>query len=472
MESTSKPQQGAPAIPVYVIMVALISALSGLLFGYDTGVISGAILLIRDQFHLSPFMQEVVVSAVLLGAVLGTCTAGYLGNKYGRRKTILAAAVIFAIGGIGTALAPDAVTLAAGRVFLGLAIGVASCIAPLYISEVSPDRIRGALVFLFQLAITVGILAAYLVDYALVEIAGGWRWMLGLSFVPAFILWIGMLVMPESPRWLVSQNRLEEAKAILTRLRGNQPVRLELEEIQNSFETQKRERMGWRNLFGSRLRMPLFIGLGLAIFQQITGINTVIYYAPMILESAGFNSASMAVLGTAGVGLVNVLATILSVFLVDRMGRRPLLMIGIAGMIVSMGMIGWVFQTPLDSTFLSWFATGSLMLYVASFAISLGPVFWLIISEIYPLAVRAQAISIVTVVEWSANFVVSMTFLSLVEWLGHASTFWLYGLISIAAWLFVFYVVPETRGRSLEDIEKDWLEAETSVSLPAGALEA
>lgn len=441
----------------YVILVAMMSALSGLLFGYDTGVISGAILLIKKQFMLSSLMQEIVISAVLLGAIFGTATSGMIGDKYGRKKTIIVSAFIFAIGGIITALAPDPIILCIGRVFLGVAVGVASCVAPLYISESAPDRMRGALVFLFQLAITLGILAAYLVDYALVDVAHGWRWMLGLSAVPATILWLGMFSMPESPRWLVSQNRMEEAKSVLGRLRGGASIETELREIKASFANQQNENINWHDLLSPRLRMPLIIGLGLAIFQQVTGINTVIYYAPTILESAGFNSTSLSIMGTVGVGLINVLATIVSVFLVDRMGRRPLLLIGLIGMIVSMGLIGWTFQTGHLSEPMKIAAVGSLMLYVASFAISLGPLFYLIVSEIYPLSIRAQAISIMTVIQWGANLIVSLTFLSLTETVGHSTTFWLYGLMSLAAWIFFYLLVPETKGRSLEEIEASWL---------------
>jgi sugar porter (SP) family MFS transporter len=442
-------------------MVAIISALSGLLFGYDTGVISGAILLIKQQFALSAGWQEAIIGAVLLGAVLGTSTSGLLGDKYGRKKTIIAAAFVFAIGGIMTALAPDPMVLSIGRVFLGIAVGVASCIAPLYISEAAPDRIRGSLVFLFQLAITLGILAAYLVDFSLVHAAQGWRWMLGLSVVPAAILWLGMITMPESPRWLVSKNRMTEARTVLTKLRGGACVEDELQDIQSGFESQQDEKINWTALLSPRLRMPLIIGLGLAIFQQVTGINTVIYYAPTILESAGFNSASLSILATVGVGLVNVLATVVSVFMVDRMGRRPLLLIGLIGMIISMGLIGWAFQSPHLSDMMKMAAVGSLMLYVASFAISLGPLFYLIVSEIYPLSIRAGAVSLMNVVQWSANLVVSSTFLSLTEAVGHSMTFWLYGLMSLVAWVFFSILLPETKGRSLEEIESSWLKNNT-----------
>lgn len=463
-------QRHAPQTSRYVIWVAAISALSGLLFGYDTGVISGAILLIRDQFGLSAFMQEIIVSAVLLGALVGAAAAGNLSDHFGRKRVVIMAAVVFAVGGVATGLAPDAVTLAVGRVLLGLAVGVASCIAPLYIAEVAPMHIRGALVFLNQLAITVGILSAYIVDYAFVNAFEGWRWMLGLSAIPALILWMGMLRMPESPRWLISRGQLTQARVILDRLRGGHNVEAELEEIQDSFANQ--QDVTWGELFSPRLRVVLVIGLVLALMQQMTGINTVIYYAPSILESAGFGTASLSILGTMGVGLINVLATIVSVFLVDRVGRRPLLLFGLVGMATSMGLMGLAFQAGASNPMLGWFATGSLMLYVTSFAVSLGPVFWLIVSEIYPLAVRARAMSLAVAVSWVANLAVSMTFLTLTESIGHAATFWMYGAICVVSWFFVFYRVPETKGRSLEELEAALLDKATSEEiqgLPAQA---
>ena len=436
----------------YVILVAAISALSGLLFGYDTGVISGAILFIRDEFHLSSFMQEVIVSAVLLGALVGAGVSGTLSDRFGRKNVVLGAALVFALGGIATGLAPNAMTLAIGRVWLGLAVGVASCIAPLYISEVAPVSIRGALVFLNQLAITIGILSAYIVDYSLVSTHEGWRWMLGLSAVPAAILWTGMIFMPESPRWLICKQRIDEARVILQRLRGDDSIEQEMAEIQ----TCSAERAGqWSDLFSLRLRPVLIIGLALAMMQQVTGINTVIYYAPSILESAGFKSAELSILGTMGIGVINVLATVVSVFLVDRLGRRPLLLTGLVGMAISMGLIGYSFQSASSAETLGAVTIISLCLYVISFAISLGPLFWLIIAEIYPLNVRARAMSLATAVSWVANLVVSMTFLSLVEGIGHAMTFWLFGGVCIASLFFVVSRVPETKGRSLEELEAE-----------------
>lgn len=472
--SFASQKSGSKASMGYMIMVAALAALSGLLFGYDTGVISGALLLIKKQFALSAKAQEYIVTSVLFGAVFGTAISGWLGEKFGRKNIIIAAAFIFAIGGLFSAFSPDANSLIIGRIFLGIAVGVAACIAPLYISEASPDKMRGSMVFLFQLAITIGILAANLVDLTFVNVTEGWRWMIGLSVVPALILWLGMIGMPESPRWLVSKNRLDEAKAILVRLRNTAEVQQELSEIQASFQEQQNQKISWLELFAPRLRMPLILGLGLGVFQQFTGINTVIYYAPTILQSAGFNSDSWSILSSVGVTLVNVLATVVSVLLVDRCGRRPLLLVGLVGMTVSMGLMGFVFQSAGHLTeIMKIAAVGSLMLYVASFAISLGPLFYLIVSEIYPLSIRAKAVSAMNVVQWSGNVIVSFTFLSLAQSIGFSASFWLFGLVSAVAWLFFFWQLPETKGRSLEEIESSWLKkpnqgAEQPLAVTAG----
>jgi sugar porter (SP) family MFS transporter len=340
--------------------------------------------------------------------------------------------------------------LVIGRLIVGLGIGLATSTVPIYISEVSPPQTRGWQVSLFQLAITIGILAAYLVDYAFSG-SGGWRWMLGLAFVPGAILGLGMIRMPESPRWLAEHGHLDLARRVLKRIRGTENVESEWLEIQKTLaETEGRG--SFSDLLGPSVRPALVIGIGLAIFQQVTGINTVIYYAPLIVQSAGISTASGAILATAGIGLVNVIMTIVAMWLIDHVGRRPLLLTGIAGMIISLGVLGFVFRMPTGGA-LSWLAVVTLMVYVASFAISLGPIFWLLIAEIYPLRVRGIAEGTAAGVNWAFNFLVSVTFLTLVEVLGPSLTFWVYALLAIASWLFSYYLVPETKGRTLEEIE-------------------
>jgi MFS transporter, SP family, galactose:H+ symporter len=434
----------------FVFAAAAFAALGGLLFGYDTGVISGALIFIRTQFGLSTFQQELLVSIVLVGAAVGALSGGRLADVFGRRFMLMVTAVIFVTGALVCAAAPSLNFLVVGRLIVGLGIGFATSTVPIYISEVSPPQSRGWQVSLFQLAITIGILAAYVVDYTFSGSAS-WRWMLGLAFVPGAILGLGMLRMPESPRWLAEHGQSNLARRILARIRGTEDIESEWLEIQKTL-TETEERGRFSDLLSPSLRTALLIGIGLAIFQQVTGINTVIYYAPLIVQSAGISTASGAILATAGIGLVNVIMTIVAMWLIDRVGRRPLLLIGIGGMILSLGVLGFVFRMPTGGA-LAWLAVVTLMVYVASFAISLGPIFWLIISEIYPLRVRGIAEGTAAGVNWASNFVVSFTFLTLIEVLGPSMTFWVYALLAVASWLFAYYLVPETKGRTLEEIE-------------------
>ncbi len=434
----------------FVVIAAVITAIGGMLFGYDTGVISGAILFIREAFSLSSTAQEIVVSSVLIGAVIGASISGILADRYGRRIMVIIAAAIFGIGAVFTALTPDVYALIAGRVVVGIAIGMASFIAPLYIAEVAPFNIRGALVSLNQLAITVGIVISYLVDFAFAP-TGGWRWMLGLAVIPSLVLGIGMYFMPPSPRWLYSKGKIDKSRSVLERIRMTKNVDDEIKEIRASLVCE--EECKWSELLDPVIRPALIVGIGLAAFQQLTGINTVIYYAPTILLFAGLPSAAVSILATAGIGVINVIMTVVAILLIDRIGRRPLLLIGLVGMIISLGILGMAFAIPGLSASLGLVAVISLMLYVGSFAIGLGPVFWLMISEIYPLRIRGRAMSTATVVNWGTNLLVAITFLSLINIIGTPETFWLYSAIGIIAWIFVYFLVPETKGKSLEEIE-------------------
>src|ERR1700722_3570728 len=443
-----------PANQTFVYLAAIFAALGGLLFGYDTGVISGAELFFRNEFTLSTFALEVIVSGVLAGAAFGALAGGRFADLFGRRRLLIATAIIFGAGGIACAAATSPAMLIVGRIIVGLGIGLASGTVPVYISEVSPADARGWTVSLFQLAITIGILLAYVVDYAFAK-SEAWRWMFGISLIPAAIFAIGMYFLPESPRWLVRHGDPARARAILARIRGTSNVDAELKEIEQSF-AQSQHHGNWRDLLSPSLRPALTVGIGLAIFQQVTGINTVIYYAPLIIQSAGVSSASGAILATAGIGAVNVLMTIVSMWLIDRIGRRPLLLTGIAGMVVTLGVLGWAFHSNVRSEALSWLAVTSMMVYVASFAISLGPIFWLLIAEIYPLQVRSSSEGLAATFNWGSNLLVSLTFLTLLQGIGAPKTFWLYGLCAIGAWIFSYSLVPETKGRTLEQIEQFW----------------
>ncbi|MBS0350374.1 MAG: sugar porter family MFS transporter [Proteobacteria bacterium] len=434
----------------FYIVIAIIAALSGVLFGYDTGVISGAILFIKDEFNLSPEMNGLVVSAVLFGALLGAMISGRITDRFGRKRLLIADAIIFIFGTLGSCLAPSISSIVVSRIFVGIAIGIASYIAPLYISEIAPAKYRGALVSLNQLAITIGILISYIVDAFFAE-AHAWRWMLGMGIVPAMGLLIGMLFLPYSPRWLMSQGRELEALATLEKISGKGTAsREQFASIKASLQQQKGD---WRMLFSSAIRPALWIASGLALLQQITGINTIIYYAPTIFRMAGFASASSAISTTTIVGVVFVLFTIIALPLVDSLGRRFLLFAGLIATSISLGIISWSFHTHNPSDTLKWLTLISMLVFIAGFAISLGPIMWLMIAEVFPLKVRGLGASLATCINWGSNWLVAITFLTMVHKFGMSGTFGIYFVISIISILFVHSWVPETKGCSLETIE-------------------
>ncbi len=436
----------------FVLIVAAVAAIGGLLFGYDTGVISGAILFIKQQFHLNSVLEEVTTSAVLVGAILGAIIGGLAADHIGRRWSIIAGAGSFIVGTLIASIAADEFVLLIGRVVVGLAIGVASFVVPMYISELAPPRARGAMTSLNQVGVTLGILVAYGVDYVFAGSAN-WRAMFLVGVIPSAILLGGMILMPYSPRWLLSKGRVQEARGVLQKVRGISNVEPEIQDTQNEIKATTNTR-GLSALEEPALRVPLIIGLGLAILQQVTGINTVIYYAPTIFGFAGFQSASAAIAATAGVGAVNLAMTIVAVFLVDRLGRRPLLLISLAGMVLGLIVLslGFFFSNGAAGGFLGTLTAISVMIYIASFAIGMGPIFWLLISEIYPLNVRGTAMSLATVANWTANFLIAVTFLSLVNVLGKGGTFLFYAVVGVLAWIFVYRLVPETKGKTLEEI--------------------
>ena len=437
---------------MYFYFIAAVAALGGLLFGYDTGVISGALLFIRQIMSLSPTMQGVVVAIALAGAAVGAAMAGQLSDRAGRRRVILGAGVLFVAGAVISAVAPNVILLLLGRFLVGLAIGVASMLTPLYLAEISPARDRGAIVSLNQLCITGGILVSYLVGFALAGASGGWRWMLALGALPGIILSAGMLFLPESPRWLAGHGRMRDAEAVLRHLRGTADVSGELNTLRTDIAREGRQLANASELLAPRLRRPLVIGIGLAMFQQITGINTVIYFAPTIFQSAGLSSAATAILATAGVGAVNVIMTIVSIRLIDRLGRRQLLFWSLGGMALTLFVLSGAFHAGVSGQ-LAWVAIISVAAYVGFFAIGLGPVFWLLIAEIFPLALRGRAMSLAAVANWSFNLIVAASFLDLVGAFGSAGAFLVYAVLSVVALVFVARLVPETKGRSLEQIE-------------------
>ena len=433
----------------YVLLVASVAALGGLLFGYDTGVISGAILFISKDFSLSTKLQEFTISIVLIGCIGGSAIAGTVADAIGRRLTLLAAGIIFLIGALMSAFTPDETMLLAGRFVVGIGIGFSSVVAPLYISEVAPAAVRGALVSLYQFAITVGILGAYLIDYVFAH-GGAWREMLGFAVVPSLILIVGMIFMPESPRYLFRRGQDSRARDELQRIAADREA--SDEEERSIRESLKVKSAGFAAFRTPAVGLALFIGVSLALLQQVTGINTVIYYGPQIFQMAGIGSVSVSILAQTLVGTVNVLMTLIAIFFVDRVGRKPLLYAGLTGMFLALTALGIAFAQPHLSGSLGTIALTSMMVYVGCFAFSLGPIVWLLISEIFPLPVRGLGMSISTLANWVGNFLVSQFFLTMINKLGRPLTFWVYAALCIVTLVFIRAMVPETKRELLEDI--------------------
>ncbi len=437
-----------------VLLTSAIAALAGLLLGYDTGSISGALGFIADAFHLDTVGKGGVISIVLVGGILGALINGIVADRLGRKLTVQGAALLFIAGAAASAFSPSAGALLASRFVLGLSLGAVSASAPLYIAEISPAAGRGRLVTLFQLAITIGILLGYFVDRSLTD-SGDWRLMLGTSAVPASILLFGMSILPPSPRWLIKMGREEEARKTLLKISGGDlsHAEAELNEIRHvmSLETKG----GLADMLRPPVSSALVTGIGLFLVQQFVGINTVMYYAPSLFREAGMGSPDTAILATVSVGVVNVLATFIAVWLIDKTGRKPLLYAGLGGMLISLTAIGGIFAGGSDGGIGTGRATViAVWFYIACFAFSLGPIPWLIMTEIFPLNVRGRAVSIATMSSWGANLVVSFSFLPLFETTGAAFTYWLYALVSLLGIVFVWRFVPETKGMSLEEIEE------------------
>ncbi len=437
----------------FVAIISLIAAVTGLLFGFDTGIISGALLFIEKDFPLTTVMKEMIVSSVLLGAMLGSLCCGHLADLLGRRKLLLIVAILFMIGTLIASLASNIEMILVGRLVIGVAIGIGSYTAPLYIAEIAPADKRGGLVSLNQLAITIGILVSYLIDFAFTNTSGSWRWMFAVGLVPAILLSIGMLFLPESPRWLVKQNMLIKAKAVLRafRQRDNE-VEDEINAIEQSLKVKK---ASFKEVFAVWVRPVLFLGMMLGLIQQVTGINTIIYYAPTIFKMAGFANTANAILATVGIGVVNVLATVFAIFYLDKLGRRPLLLTGLLGMFLCLSGLGIVFHAQPHLFLLQLLAICFIFTYIICFAFSLGALLWLMVAEIFPLEVRGTAMGIAVFSCWFWNFVVSSTFLSLLNQWGASLSFFFYAALCVLSYYFCYLKVPETSGVSLEQIEEN-----------------
>ncbi len=462
-QSAAQPsQRRSKSVFKWVMIVAAVTFLAGLLFGYDQGVIAGALKGIGRSFDVGDGAKQIITSWVTLGAMIAALAAGMAADRFGRRPVLLAAGLLFIAGAVIQALTPGVEILVLGRLVTGFGIGFASVIAPLYAAEMAPARIRGRIVSSYQLAITVGILLAYLVSDLLDS--AEWRTMFLLAAIPGVLLLIGVMVAPESARWLVKVGCKDKARESLAKVTEPDQVDSELGKVEAHVVEEAAEgEASWSEVFSPRVRKALIVGVGLAIIQQITGINAIIYYASTIFESAGLVSTKSQTTATLyAVGLTNVLATFIAVAYIDRFGRRPLLLMGLTGMFVSLCAVGLGFATQSSTdlgagtSIVGIITMVGLIVFIASFAFSLGPVVWTIISEIYPGRVRGKAVSFATAANWGAAFLVAQFFLTLTGGIGNSATFFLFAGMCVLGFIFVWRYVPETRGRTLEEIQQMW----------------
>jgi sugar porter (SP) family MFS transporter len=434
---------------VFLLLVTCAAALGGLLFGFDTAVISGAVPFIKTYFQLDDITLGWAVSSLLVGCIVGVVASGKPADVIGRRNTLLIAALLFLASAVGSALAHHLSVFISFRFIGGMGVGAASTLAPMYISEISPARNRGSLVSLNQLAIVIGILVAFFSNYFLASIGpDSWRWMLGVMAVPALLFFVTLLFIPESPRWLVQKERKQEAYGILERINGAEAAKAEMNAIEQAIAQE--ERVSLRVLLSRKIRPLIVLGVVAAVFSQITGINSIMYYAPMIFAKTGL-AIDSALMQTIAVGGVNLLFTFVAIRYIDRFGRKPLLVGGAVGMTVSLFVLAVAFYLQQFGGFL---VLIFVLVYIASFAASFGPVTWVLIAEIYPNKLRSEAMSIAIVSLWAGCFLVSLTFPYMLNVLGGGTAFFVFGVMCIIYLTFIFLKVPETKGRSLEELEK------------------
>lgn len=453
---------------IKLVAIAMIAALGGFLFGYDTAVISGTLAMVRQQFMLNAPMEGWYVSSALLGCIIGVSGAGWLSDRYGRKSILLLTGALFSISAIGCAIATGFSMLIIYRLIGGIGVGIASMLSPMYISEISPPKIRGKLVTLYQFAITIGILCAYFMNVWLLNASNQpgfsswqtmhlifkeevWRAMLGMEAVPALAFFILVFMIPKSPRWLVIQGNPGKAFTILDSMFGSKVAEAEIKEIT---DTMALEKGSWKMMKEPGIKIALLIGVSLAVLQQFTGIDAIIYYGPRIFAEAGFE-LSEALGGQVLIGLINVIFTVIAIFTIDIFGRKRLLLTGTMGMLISLIVIGSLFATGQGA---STFLLIMVLVFIACFAFSLGPVVWVILSEIYPTRIRGRAMSVATIAVWIGTAIIGQMIPISLENLGPDFTFWIFAFFCLPTIYIGWKLLPETRGRTLEDIERHWLE--------------
>ncbi len=434
----------------YLYFISLVATLGGLMFGFDVGIISGAIPFIQPYFGWNELQLGWGVSSILLGCIVGAFGTGTLTERYGRRRLLISVSLFFAVSCAGMALARHQTSFIAFRVLGGLAVGAVSVLSPMYVAEVAPPKIRGTLIAAYQLAITMGILISYLVNFGLHEVENNWRWMFATGLLPSVLFFIGLIFIPESPRWLVNAGFREKAMAVLERIGGTAFAESELTEIEKSVGDAGTG-SGFRALFAPRYRKVIILGLLLSVFVQITGINTVVDYAPKILMTAGLEIRN-ALLQTSLIGLVNFAFTFIAIFLIDKIGRKTFYMIGSSGMAVTLLLIAAAFHFQMNPIF----TTICIMLFIAFFASCIGPAFWTLVAEMFPNRIRGQAVALASFTQWVFNFLVVLFFPYVLDAMGGSVTFLFLAVMSLIQLLIARLYIRETKGKSLEEIESLW----------------
>jgi SP family arabinose:H+ symporter-like MFS transporter len=436
---------------IYLYFICFIATMGGLMFGFDISIISGAVPFIQPYFEWNELQLGWGVSSLLVGCIIGAFGSGAFTDRYGRKKILIIVALFFAVSCGATAIAKTSMGFISARLFGGLAVGAASVLSPMYVAEVSPARNRGTLVSIYQLTIVLGILISYTINYWLHDVDNNWRWMFATGMVPSVLFFVGLFFIPESPRWLYKAGRKEDSLRVLTRIGGEELARVEIKEIAESLR-EADSSVKFTDLLKPSSRKVMIIGFFLAVLVQVSGINTVIDYAPKILMSAGVEIKN-ALLQTSLIGLINGIFTFVAILFIEKVGRRKLYLIGSMGMIITLLMLAVSFYLKMPGIF----TLICIMLFIAFFAACIGPVFWTLVAEIFPNRIRGKALAFASFTQWVFNFLVVLLFPHFLESAGGAATFLFLAVMSAAQWLFTYLNVPETKGKSLEEIEQLWV---------------